>query len=151
MCGVVLTFSLLFSTFLCPPVASPTHGGHPVDDARGLSHLTQLGAVRLVRTQNCNNSPSFLVTPSSISTTLLISSPHLFVCQDFQPYFLAGQSAAPPPPPPPPSDELLDPPPKPPFADEEEEEEMLLRETCLMSMANKRVVATEVGPAARGL
>ncbi|TKS72888.1 Zinc finger C3H1 domain-containing protein [Collichthys lucidus] len=34
----------------------------------------------------------------------------------------------------------LEPPPKPPFADEEEEEEMLLRETCLMSMANKRVI-----------
>ncbi|KAG7468900.1 zinc finger C3H1 domain-containing [Solea senegalensis] len=44
----------------------------------------------------------------------------------------------PPPPLPPPPDEL-EPPPKPPFADEEEEEEMLLRETCLMSMANKRL------------
>lgn len=50
----------------------------------------------------------------------------------------------PPPPPLPPPDEL-DPPPKPPFADEEEEEEMLLRETCLMSMANKRVSVNEVG------
>uniref|UniRef100_A0A8D0D9X2 Zinc finger C3H1-type containing n=1 Tax=Sander lucioperca TaxID=283035 RepID=A0A8D0D9X2_SANLU len=49
-----------------------------------------------------------------------------------------------PPPLPPPPDEA-EPPPKPPFADEEEEEEMLLRETCLMSMANKRVAAPEVG------
>ncbi|MEQ2197211.1 hypothetical protein XENOCAPTIV_025703 [Xenoophorus captivus] len=49
----------------------------------------------------------------------------------------------PPPPLPPPPDEL-EPPPKPPFADEEEEEEMLLRETCLMSMANKRVAAAEL-------
>lgn len=72
----------------------------------------------------------------------------LSICQEFQPFFLAALSAAPPPPPPPPSDELLDPPPKPPFADEEEEEEMLLRETCLMSMANKRVVVPEVGPSA---
>ncbi|KAL0968611.1 hypothetical protein UPYG_G00269160 [Umbra pygmaea] len=46
------------------------------------------------------------------------------------------------PPMPPPPDEL-DPPPKPPFADEEEEEEMLLRETCLMSMANKKVALPE--------
>ncbi|XP_028305149.1 zinc finger C3H1 domain-containing protein isoform X2 [Gouania willdenowi] len=46
--------------------------------------------------------------------------------------------SGPPPPPPPPLEEL-EPPPKPPFADEEEEEEMLLRETCLMSMATKRV------------
>lgn len=53
-------------------------------------------------------------------------------------------SGAPPPPPPlPPPPDELEPPPKPPFADEEEEEEMLLRETCLMSMANKRVVASE--------
>ncbi|KAM9377364.1 zinc finger C3H1 domain-containing protein isoform 2-T2 [Pholidichthys leucotaenia] len=48
----------------------------------------------------------------------------------------------PPPPPLPPPDES-EPPPKPPFADEEEEEEMLLRETCLMSMANKRVALSE--------
>lgn len=68
------------------------------------------------------------------------------VCQDFfQPSLSPMLSAVPPPPPPllPPPDEL-EPPPKPPFADEEEEEEMLLRETCLMSMANKRVMATEV-------
>ncbi|XP_075884807.1 zinc finger C3H1 domain-containing protein isoform X2 [Nelusetta ayraudi] len=88
------------------PVASPTHAGLPVDDARCLPHLSHLGV-------------------------------------DFQPIFPAALSAAPPPPPPPPSDELLAPPPKPPFADEEEEEEMLLRETCLMSMANKRVVPNE--------
>lgn len=56
-------------------------------------------------------------------------------------------SGVPPPPPPlPPPQDELEPPPKPPFADEEEEEEMLLRETCLMSMANKRVAATEVSP-----
>ncbi|XP_061780962.2 zinc finger C3H1 domain-containing protein-like [Nerophis lumbriciformis] len=48
----------------------------------------------------------------------------------------------PPPPLPPPASEQV-PPPKPPFADQEEEEEMLLRETCLMSMATKRVPATE--------
>ncbi|XP_061578269.1 zinc finger C3H1 domain-containing protein-like isoform X2 [Cololabis saira] len=54
---------------------------------------------------------------------------------------------APPPPLPPPPDEL-EPPPKPPFADEEEEEEMLLRETCLMSMANKRVAVPEKSPSA---
>lgn len=66
------------------------------------------------------------------------------VCQDFSQPFLSPMLSAIPPPPPPPPDEL-EPPPKPPFADEEEEEEMLLRETCLMSMANKRVTATEVG------
>ncbi|XP_054633204.1 zinc finger C3H1 domain-containing protein-like isoform X2 [Dunckerocampus dactyliophorus] len=51
-------------------------------------------------------------------------------------------SLPPPPPLPPPANEQA-PPPKPPFADEEEEEEMLLRETCLMSMATKRVPAKE--------
>lgn len=66
------------------------------------------------------------------------------VCQDFSQPFLSPLLSTIPPPPPPPPDEL-EPPPKPPFADEEEEEEMLLRETCLMSMANKRVAATEVG------
>ncbi|KAG7276743.1 hypothetical protein CRUP_030360 [Coryphaenoides rupestris] len=45
------------------------------------------------------------------------------------------------PPPPPPAEESL--PPKPPLADEEEEEEMLLRETCLMSMVNKRAPTPE--------
>ncbi|XP_067090888.1 zinc finger C3H1 domain-containing protein-like isoform X1 [Osmerus mordax] len=59
--------------------------------------------------------------------------------------FLSVIPAAVPPPPPPPAPPLdeHDQPPKPPFADEEEEEEMLLRETCLMSMANKRVNAPE--------
>ncbi|XP_061697888.1 zinc finger C3H1 domain-containing protein isoform X2 [Syngnathoides biaculeatus] len=53
-------------------------------------------------------------------------------------------ACAPPPPPPlPPPTSDPTPPPKPPFADEEEEEEMLLRETCLMSMASKRVVTAE--------
>lgn len=67
--------------------------------------------------------------------------------QDFsQPFLSPVVSGVPPPPPPlPPPPDELDPPPKPPFADEEEEEEMLLRETCLMSMANKRVVV-EVSP-----
>ncbi|XP_041851940.1 zinc finger C3H1 domain-containing protein-like isoform X2 [Melanotaenia boesemani] len=61
-----------------------------------------------------------------------------------QPFLPPLQSGVPPPPPPlPPPPDELEPPPKPPFADEEEEEEMLLRETCLMSMANKRVVTTE--------
>ncbi|KAM6937934.1 zinc finger C3H1 domain-containing protein [Xenentodon cancila] len=60
------------------------------------------------------------------------------------PFLSAAMSSAPPPPPPlPPPPDELEPPPKPPFADEEEEEEMLLRETCLMSMANKRVAITE--------
>ncbi|XP_061631136.1 zinc finger C3H1 domain-containing protein isoform X2 [Phyllopteryx taeniolatus] len=53
-------------------------------------------------------------------------------------------ACAPPPPPPlPPLTSNPAPPPKPPFADEEEEEEMLLRETCLMSMANKRLGTAE--------
>ncbi|CAL8296963.1 unnamed protein product [Boreogadus saida] len=56
--------------------------------------------------------------------------------QQFLPHLLPGV----PPPPPPPEESL---PPKPPLADEEEEEEMLLRETCLMSMANKRVPGEE--------
>ncbi|XP_017297244.1 zinc finger C3H1 domain-containing protein isoform X3 [Kryptolebias marmoratus] len=61
-----------------------------------------------------------------------------------QPFLHSMLSGVPPPPPPlPPPPDELEPPPKPPFADEEEEEEMLLRETCLMSMANKRVVMTE--------
>ncbi|XP_030587231.1 zinc finger C3H1 domain-containing protein isoform X2 [Archocentrus centrarchus] len=61
-----------------------------------------------------------------------------------QPFLPPLLSAVPPPPPPlPPPPDELEPPPKPPFADEEEEEEMLLRETCLMSMANKRVAASE--------
>ncbi|XP_040894448.1 zinc finger C3H1 domain-containing protein-like isoform X2 [Toxotes jaculatrix] len=60
-----------------------------------------------------------------------------------QPFLSPMLSGVPPPPPPlPPPPDELEPPPKPPFADEEEEEEMLLRETCLMSMANKRVAAT---------
>uniref|UniRef100_A0A1A7Y0F5 Zinc finger, C3H1-type containing n=1 Tax=Iconisemion striatum TaxID=60296 RepID=A0A1A7Y0F5_9TELE len=53
-------------------------------------------------------------------------------------------SSLPPPPPPlPPPPDEAEQPPKPPFADEEEEEEMLLRETCLMSMANKRVATNQ--------
>lgn len=58
----------------------------------------------------------------------------------FLPPLLCGLPPLPPPLPPP---DEVDPPPKPPLADEEEEEEMLLRETCLMSMAHKRVTATE--------
>lgn len=75
---------------------------------------------------------------------LTITSPS--VSQDFsQPFLSPMLSGGPPPPPPlPPPPDELEPPPKPPFADEEEEEEMLLRETCLMSMASKRVAATEV-------
>ncbi|KAM7415223.1 hypothetical protein PAMA_019848 [Pampus argenteus] len=61
-----------------------------------------------------------------------------------QPFLSSMMSGVPPPPPPlPPPPDELEPPPKPPFADEEEEEEMLLRETCLMSMANKRVPTIE--------
>ncbi|CAB1322809.1 unnamed protein product [Coregonus sp. 'balchen'] len=62
-----------------------------------------------------------------------------------QPRFLSVIPSAPPPPlpPMPPPPDELEPPPKPPFADEEEEEEMLLRETCLMSMTNKKVPLPE--------
>uniref|UniRef100_A0AAY5K3Z2 Putative zinc-finger domain-containing protein n=1 Tax=Esox lucius TaxID=8010 RepID=A0AAY5K3Z2_ESOLU len=73
-----------------------------------------------------------------------------FPTQDLgQPRFLSVIPSAPPPPlppmpPMPPPPDELEPPPKPPFADEEEEEEMLLRETCLMSMANKKVSLPEV-------
>uniref|UniRef100_A0AAY5JWX4 Putative zinc-finger domain-containing protein n=1 Tax=Esox lucius TaxID=8010 RepID=A0AAY5JWX4_ESOLU len=72
-----------------------------------------------------------------------------FPTQDLgQPRFLSVIPSAPPPPlppmpPMPPPPDELEPPPKPPFADEEEEEEMLLRETCLMSMANKKVSLPE--------
>ncbi|XP_029379104.1 zinc finger C3H1 domain-containing protein isoform X2 [Echeneis naucrates] len=70
-------------------------------------------------------------------------SPHFGL--DFsQPFLSPALCGVPPPPPPlPPPPDDCEPPPKPPFADEEEEEEMLLRETCLMSMANKRVAASE--------
>uniref|UniRef100_A0A673AAP5 Putative zinc-finger domain-containing protein n=1 Tax=Sphaeramia orbicularis TaxID=375764 RepID=A0A673AAP5_9TELE len=65
--------------------------------------------------------------------------------QSFSSPMLSGLPPPPPPLPPPPDEQ--EPPPKPPFADEEEEEEMLLRETCLMSMANKRVAdKTSSGP-----
>lgn len=70
---------------------------------------------------------------------------HTFsVDQDSQPFLSTFSTGSPPPPPLPPPADLLEAPPKPPFADEEEEEEMLLRETCLMSMVNKRVAVTEV-------
>lgn len=84
------------------------------------------------------------------STLVHLELPQFFqhafsVCQDFSQPFLSTFSTGPPPPPPlPPPADLLEAPPKPPFADEEEEEEMLLRETCLMSMVNKRVAVTEV-------
>ncbi|XP_071376359.1 zinc finger C3H1 domain-containing protein-like isoform X3 [Centroberyx affinis] len=61
-----------------------------------------------------------------------------------QPFLSSMLSGVPPPPPPlPPPPDETEQPPKPPFADEEEEEEMLLRETCLMSMAHKRVAVPE--------
>ncbi|XP_020336771.1 zinc finger C3H1 domain-containing protein isoform X1 [Oncorhynchus kisutch] len=65
-----------------------------------------------------------------------------------QPRYLSVIPSAPPPPlpPMPPPPDELEPPPKPPFADEEEEEEMLLRETCLMSMANKKEITLDSGP-----
>lgn len=76
-----------------------------------------------------------------MSVFFFLSTPQEFS----QPFLPPLFSAIPPPPPPlPPPPDELEPPPKPPFADEEEEEEMLLRETCLMSMANKRVVVSEV-------
>ncbi|XP_036963341.1 zinc finger C3H1 domain-containing protein-like isoform X1 [Acanthopagrus latus] len=76
--------------------------------------------------------------------SLFVTDSHHFG-MDFSPPFLSPMlSGVPPPPPPlPPPPDELEPPPKPPFADEEEEEEMLLRETCLMSMANKRVTVVE--------
>ncbi|KAK9516050.1 hypothetical protein VZT92_024012 [Zoarces viviparus] len=72
-------------------------------------------------------------------------SPYVPDCLQFGlPFLSPMMSVVPPPPPPlPPPPDEPEPPPKPPFADEEEEEEMLLRETCLMSMANKRVTSTE--------
>ncbi|XP_068168629.1 zinc finger C3H1 domain-containing protein-like isoform X2 [Antennarius striatus] len=76
--------------------------------------------------------------------SLYVTDSHHFGMDFSQPFRSTGVPPPPPPLPPPPPDES-EPPPKPPFADEEEEEEMLLRETCLMSMANKRVVVTERG------
>ncbi|XP_028285885.1 zinc finger C3H1 domain-containing protein [Parambassis ranga] len=95
--------------------------------------------------------------PSPTSHLLTIDEPACFpqvslyggdaapIGLDFsQPFLPPMLSQIPPPPPPlPPPPDELEPPPKPPFADEEEEEEMLLRETCLMSMANKRVAVAE--------
>ncbi|XP_076588884.1 zinc finger C3H1 domain-containing protein [Chaetodon auriga] len=76
--------------------------------------------------------------------SLYLTDSHQFGMDFSQPFLSPMLSGGPPPPPPlPPPPDELEPPPKPPFADEEEEEEMLLRETCLMSMANKRVAATE--------
>ncbi|XP_045894569.1 zinc finger C3H1 domain-containing protein-like isoform X3 [Micropterus dolomieu] len=76
--------------------------------------------------------------------SLYMTDSHQFGMDFSQPFLSPMLSGAPPPPPPlPPPPDELEPPPKPPFADEEEEEEMLLRETCLMSMANKRVTAPE--------
>ncbi|KAJ8002748.1 hypothetical protein DPEC_G00162170 [Dallia pectoralis] len=74
-----------------------------------------------------------------------VDSPQQYRMDLGQPRFLSTiPSTTPPPlPPMPPPPDELDPPPKPPFADEEEEEEMLLRETCLMSMANKKVSLPE--------
>lgn len=81
----------------------------------------------------------------SVFLFFLFFHPVISVYQDFPQTFLSALSTGPPPPPPlPPPPDLLESPPKPPFADEEEEEEMLLRETCLMSMVNKRVAVTEV-------
>ncbi|KAK2842859.1 hypothetical protein Q5P01_013059 [Channa striata] len=73
--------------------------------------------------------------------SLYVTDSAQFAVDLSQPFLSPMLSGVPPPPPPPPDE--MEPPPKPPFADEEEEEEMLLRETCLMSMANKRVAATE--------
>uniref|UniRef100_A0A673WVR4 Zinc finger C3H1-type containing n=1 Tax=Salmo trutta TaxID=8032 RepID=A0A673WVR4_SALTR len=79
-------------------------------------------------------------SPGEQSAHLRMHSQH---CSTFlKSRFLSVIPSAPPPPlpPMPPPPDELEPPPKPPFADEEEEEEMLLRETCLMSMANKKVL-----------
>ncbi|XP_044211807.1 zinc finger C3H1 domain-containing protein-like isoform X3 [Thunnus albacares] len=77
-------------------------------------------------------------------TSLYVTDSAQFGMDFSQPFLSSMLSGVPPPPPPlPPPPDELEPPPKPPFADEEEEEEMLLRETCLMSMANKRVPASE--------
>ncbi|CAB1414938.1 unnamed protein product [Pleuronectes platessa] len=76
--------------------------------------------------------------------SLYVTDPAQFGLDFSQAFLSPILSALPPPPPPlPPPPDELDPPPKPPLADEEEEEEMLLRETCLMSMANKRVAVNE--------
>ncbi|XP_026220745.1 zinc finger C3H1 domain-containing protein isoform X2 [Anabas testudineus] len=105
------------------PVPSPTHSLFPAD---GPGCLPQV---------------SLYVTDSAQ------------YAMDFsQPFLSPVLSGVPPPPPPlPPPPDEPEPPPKPPFADEEEEEEMLLRETCLMSMANKRVAATEEKSCSRPL
>uniref|UniRef100_A0A3Q1EJ05 Zinc finger C3H1-type containing n=1 Tax=Acanthochromis polyacanthus TaxID=80966 RepID=A0A3Q1EJ05_9TELE len=103
--------------------------------------------------------PSF---PISFLTVCVLSvsspTPHLLAAEESggvpqvslcstndlsQSYLSPMLSSVPPPPPLPPPPDDLEPPPKPPFADEEEEEEMLLRETCLMSMAHKRVASSE--------
>lgn len=81
----------LTSFSLCPPVTSPTHAGLPVDDARFLPHLSQLGAVRLplpplllflvthlpTPPLSQNFPPAPFVTPVSSSSPPLISSPSL--------------------------------------------------------------------------
>ncbi|XP_062276404.1 zinc finger C3H1 domain-containing protein-like isoform X2 [Scomber scombrus] len=83
--------------------------------------------------------------PGCFPQTALYMTDSAQFAMDFAQAFLSPMlSGVPPPPPPlPPPPDELEPPPKPPFADEEEEEEMLLRETCLMSMANKRVPTSE--------
>ncbi|KAM4618723.1 zinc finger C3H1 domain-containing protein isoform 2-T2 [Polymixia lowei] len=103
------------------PVPSPTHNPFAAEDPACFSHIP--------------------INPAG--------SPH-FGMDLVQPFLSSILSTVPPPPPPlpPPPEEVQ--PPKPPFADEEEEEEMLLRETCLMSMANKRVPVYEEKTATSG-
>ncbi|KAI9532672.1 hypothetical protein NQZ68_030614 [Dissostichus eleginoides] len=91
-----------------------------------------------------DSEPPSPASPADEDTGFSQISDCLHFATGFSPLFLPPLLCGLPPPPPPlPPPDEVDPPPKPPLADEEEEEEMLLRETCLMSMAHKRVTATE--------
>lgn len=131
--------------FVCVSVPSPTHSNLlSVEEAACVPHLYGADPVLFGMVRPFLAPPhhhGYIPRSSLMSLSLFLSTPQEF-SQPFLPPLL---SAIPPPPPPlPPPPDELEPPPKPPFADEEEEEEMLLRETCLMSMANKRVVVSEV-------
>ncbi|KAK5901535.1 hypothetical protein CesoFtcFv8_006893 [Champsocephalus esox] len=91
-----------------------------------------------------DSEPPSPASPADEDTGFSQISDCLHFATGFSPLFLSPLLCGLPPPPPPlPPPDEVDPPPKPPLADEEEEEEMLLRETCLMSMAHKRVTAPE--------
>nr|XP_057931585.1 zinc finger C3H1 domain-containing protein-like isoform X2 [Doryrhamphus excisus] len=100
---------------------------------------SEAGSPGVLSHLSCNTTTHLRTSTSNARTPFPVEEPA------FGMHFTSTPMAAglpPPPPLPPPAHEQA-PPPKPPFADEEEEEEMLLRETCLMSMATKRVPAVE--------